>query len=109
MTSTTSHKKLSDLPEEAELWRGSIIRLLNDGKNLHPADKYFDYILALSPWDKDFMFLVNITADSHKAGAFYAKKLSIDHSENKMTIKKAALKKALGPDFKNCYLISDGS
>ena len=106
MTIESKPIKLADIPDDIELFRGSRIRLINDGRNLHPDDKYFDYLLSLSPWDKDFMFLVNITIDSHKAGAFYATKIPIDKSSNKIIVTKGDLKTALGEDFTNCYLIS---
>jgi hypothetical protein len=98
-------EKLSDADENLELWRGSKIRLLNNGIDMHSDDKYFDYMLATAPWDNDCMFLVNITVDSHKQGAAYANKIPVDKSNKKVVASKANLKKALGIDFDHCFLI----
>ena len=98
--------KLSDIDKNLELWRGTKIRLMNDGTNLYPEVEYYDYMLVQVPGDNDYMILVNITIDDYKEGAVFRKKAAIDHSLNKAVVKKAALREALGPDFKNCYLIS---
>ncbi len=96
--------KLSEIDEKLELWRGAKIRLLNNGTNLHPDDKYFDYLLPNLPWDNDNMILVNVTEKSHKEGAVYATKIPVDKSLMKITVNKEGLKKALEQDFDNCYL-----
>lgn len=97
--------RLSDIDDQLELWRGTKIRLVNNGENLHPGDKYYDYMLALLPWEKENMILVNITDKNHKAGAVYATKVPIEKGIGKMIVKKSGLKKALGPDFDNCFLL----
>ena len=98
-------EKLSDVNENLELWRGSKIRLLNNGIDMHPDDKYFDYLLATAPWEKDHILLVNITEESQKRGAIYANKIAINKSHQKCIATKASLKEALGEDFEHCYLI----
>jgi hypothetical protein len=97
--------KLSDIDDKLELWRGTKIRLVNNGIDMHPDDKYFDYLLVTTPWDKDFMTLVNITEGSHKLGAAYATKVPVDKTANKIIVTKAGLRQTLGQDFKHCFLI----
>jgi hypothetical protein len=99
--------KLSDIDEGLELWRGTKIRLVNNGTNLHPDDKYFDYLLANLPWDSDHMILVNVTQKSHKEGAVYATKIPIDKSIKKIIVNKTGFRNALGQDFDDCYLITE--
>ncbi|MEQ9101988.1 MAG: hypothetical protein RIF36_11570 [Imperialibacter sp.] len=101
--------KLSDIDPSLELWRGTKIRLVNDGTNLHPNDEHFDYLLATLPWDKDNMILVNVTQNSHKEGAVYGAKVPVDRSLNKIIVNREGLRKALGPDFDNCYLITNST
>ena len=98
--------KLSDIADGHELWRGSKIRLVNDGTTMHPDDKYFDYLLTSLPWERDYMVLVNITENSHKEGAAYATKVPVDRSSNKIIVKKDGLRTALGPDFDHCFLLT---
>lgn len=97
--------RLKDINDNLELWRGAKIRLMNNGKDMHPDDKYFDYLLVNLPWDSDHMILVNITKDSHKEGAAYATMIPVDKSLKKIVVTKSGLQTALGPDFENCYLI----
>lgn len=98
--------KLSEIDDGLELWRGTKIRLVNSGTNLHPDDKYFDYLLAYLPWDRENMILVNVTEKNHKEGAVYAEKIPVDKSLKKIVVNKEGLRKALGKDFDNCYLIT---
>jgi len=98
-------RKVKDLGDDFEFWRGHKFRILNDGKNLHKDDPYFDYILTSPSWEKDYMMLVNITEKSHKAGAVYGVKISIDHSTRKSIVTKTELLKAFGQDAKNFYLL----
>jgi hypothetical protein len=100
-------EKLSDADENLELWRGSKIRLINNGIDMHSDDQYFDYILATAPWDSESMFLINITEGSHKAGAAYACKIPVDKSRQKIVATKDSLKKCLGRNFDHCYLITE--
>ena len=96
--------KLSEIDKNLQLWRGTKIRMKLDEP--YGEDEYWDYMLVLLPDDHDHMVLVNVTSNSYKAGAVFREKVKIDHSENSAVVKKEALKKAFGPDFDNCYLIS---
>lgn len=98
--------KLTDIDRKSEFWRGTRFRLINNGKNLHRQDKYYDYILALMPWDNEKMILVNVTKNNTKEGAVYANPIIIKKSKNKLIVKLSALKKALGKDFLDFFLIN---
>ena len=99
--------KLSDIDDKLELWRGTKIRLVNNGIDMHPDDKFFDYLLVYIPWDSDFMTLVNITDKSHKLGATYAARISVDKTSKKIVVTKAGLRQALRQDFDHCFLIKE--
>lgn len=101
--------KLSDIRDDREFWRGSKFRLINNGTNLHPDDKYFDYLLSTLPWDNENMILVNVTPNNHKEGAVYASKISVEKSLKKIVVRKQELKKALGKDFENFFLIESST
>ncbi|CAD5277135.1 conserved hypothetical protein [Imperialibacter sp. EC-SDR9] len=74
--------------------------------DMHPNDQHFDYMLVKVPEDKEHMILVNVTEGSHKAGAVFVKKVSIQITSNKIVVKLEALKEALGESFDYCYLIT---
>jgi hypothetical protein len=99
--------KLTDIDDNLEIWRGTKIRLVNNGIDMHPDDKYFDYLLVTMAWDRDFMILVNVTEGSHKLGAAYATKVPVDKSLKKIVVTKGGLQQAFGPNFDHCFLIKD--
>lgn len=98
-------RKITELDNDFEFWRGQRFRLLNDGKNIHSGDSHFDYILTSSPWERDYMMLVNITENSHKAGSVYVAKIAVDNSSSKFIVTRSEMLKALGKDAKNFYLL----
>ncbi|MEP1032467.1 hypothetical protein [Ekhidna sp.] len=95
---------LSEIDESKEFWRGTRIRLMNHG-DMHPDDKYFDYQLTELPGDTDHMILVNITEDSHKAGAVYFGLVPIIEESNKRVINIKTLERVFDQDFEHCYLM----
>lgn len=99
--------KLKDIDDKIELWRGTKIRLVNNGVDMHPDDKFFDYLLVTMPWDQDFMALVNVTDGSHKLGAAYATRVPVDNKSNKVVVTKDGLRQAFGSDFEHCFIIKE--
>lgn len=95
--------KLKDIDDKLELWRGTKIRLVNNGVDMHPDDKFFDYLLVTMPWDKDFMTLVNITDGSHKLGAAYATRVPVDKKSNKMILTKDGLRQGIRKRFRPLF------
>ena len=98
--------KLSEIDDNQKLWRGTKIRVVL--VEPYGKDEYWDYMLVYFHDSPDYMLLVNVTADSTKAGAVYRSKVAIDRSKNEAVVKKEALKTALQEDFENSYLISIG-
>jgi hypothetical protein len=96
-------KKLSDIDDDTELWRGMKIRLMLDEEDYFTD--HFDYMLVQAPNDHDYMILVNITTGNYKEGAVFRNKVE-RASDQKVIVTKKTLQKALGPDFENCYLLS---
>ena len=95
-------KKLSEIDEELELWRGTKIRLMLDERD-YDTD-YFDYMMVADPSDHNFFILVNVTIGNYKEGAIYYQKLKIP-GDTKAIVNKQSLKKDLGPNFEKFYLI----
>jgi hypothetical protein len=95
-------KKLSEIDEELELWRGTKIRLILDERDY--GTDYFDYMMVADPSDNNFFILVNVTIGNYKEGAVYYQKLKIA-GDKKAIVNKQSLKKDLGPDFAKFYLI----
>jgi len=98
-------KLLSTVDESMEFWRGTQIRLMNH-EDMHPDDEFFDYLLTSLPDYPDHMILVNITNGSHKAGAVYSSKVSIDKKSNNRIVRLQDLKNAFGRDFAYCHLVA---
>lgn len=96
-------KKLSDIDEKTELGRGTKIRIMLENENY--GTNYFDYMLVKTPDDHDHMILVNITSGNYKEGAVFVNKVEKTIS-GVNAVNKKSLKKALGPDFENCYLLN---
>ena len=95
-------KKLSEIDEELELWRGTKIRLMLDERDY--GTDYFDYMMVADPSDNNFFILVNVTIGNYKEGAIYYQRLKIA-GDKKAIVNKQSLKKDLGPDFEKFYLI----
>ena len=95
-------KKLSDIDDNLELWRGTKIRIMLED-NYYETD-HFDYMLIQAPGDDSHMILVNITDGNYKEGAVFANKVEITGNK-KVVVNKNSLQKALGDDFENSYLL----
>ena len=95
---------LKDLDSNYEFWRGTRIRMNHHG-DMHPDDKFFDYMLVTLPDNNRHMILVNVTEGSHKAGAVYVNKIPIDNQSNKIIVRLNSLRMAFGESFKHCYLM----
>jgi hypothetical protein len=101
-------KKLSDIDDEAVLWRGTKIRVMLDNEDEdddYYSTHFFDYMLISAPNDNDHMILVNVTSGNRKEGAVFVNKIEMASKEILMVNKKS-LQKALGPYFEHCYLLS---
>ena len=98
-----SLKKLSDIDDELELWRGTKIRMMLPEKE-YETD-HFDYMLVQAPNDQGYMILVNITSGDYKEGAVFINKVE-RASDTKVIVNKKTLQKALGHFFDNCYLLN---
>lgn len=97
-----SLKRLSDIDDKLELWRGTKIRIMLEDKE-HEAD-HFDYMLVQAPGDHGYMILVNITDGNYKEGAVIGNKVEVTGNK-KVIVNKKSLQKALGDDFENSYLL----
>lgn len=95
-------KKLSEIDEGLELWRGTKIRLMLDERDY--GTDYFDYMMVADPCDNNFFMLVNVTIGNYKEGAIYYQRLKIA-GDKKAIVNKQSLKRDLGPDFEKFYLI----
>lgn len=95
-------KKLSEIDENLELWRGTKIRLMLDERDY--GTDYFDYMMTEDPSDFNFFILVNVTIGNYKEGAIYYQRLK-KAGDKKAIVNKQSLKKDLGPDFDKFYLI----
>jgi hypothetical protein len=96
-------KKLSDLDDDTELWRGMKIRLVLEYEDYFTD--HFDYMLVQAQHDDRCMILVNVTTGNYKEGAVFRNKVETA-SDQKVIVTKKTLQEALGPDFENCYLLS---
>ena len=100
-------KKLSDVKEDEEFWRGTKIRVMlkNDDDDYY-STQYFDYMLVQTHDDHDHMILVNITSGNYKEGAVFVNKVELEKSIERTVVTKKSLQIGLGQYFEDCYLLT---
>lgn len=100
--------KIIELEKNIKIWRGALFRKYNVGLNTEDSSKdYYDYILAQSSWDKDYMILVNISSGlgRNKAGSVYSGVIPVDTTYGESSISKQVLSERLD-NVNEWYLIS---
>lgn len=99
-------KKLSEMKEDAEFWRGTKIRMmLKYDEDDYYSTKYFDLMLVETHDDHDHMILVNITTGHRKEGNVFVNKVEKARGLDRAVVPKKSLQIALGQYFEDCYLL----
>ena len=94
---------LLDIPDDYEIWRGSVFRVMNVGMNVPKEEDYYDYMLVGIPWESEFLILVNVTHDNTKAGAVYGTSVKVSAPGVASTVSGKAIKEALS--LERCFLV----
>ena len=100
-------KKLSDMKDDAEFWRGNKIRMMlkNDDDDYY-STRYFDLMLVETHDDHDHMILVNITTGHRKEGNVFVNKVEKAKGIERAVVTLKSLQIALGQYFEDCYLLT---
>lgn len=94
---------INDIPDDYEIWKGTVFRVINIGMNVPKEKDFYDYMLVNIPWEADFLILVNVTHDNIKAGAVYGTAVKVLSPGVAATVSGKAIKEALS--LETCFLV----
>lgn len=100
-------KKLSDMKDDDEFWRGTKFRImLKNDEDDYYSTRYFDFMLVETHDDHDHMILVNITTGHRKEGNVFVNKVEQAKGIERAVVTLMSLQVALGQYFEDCYLLT---